>query len=72
MKKIMIIIYIVMMTKVFSQTNNCPDSLQSGNEKVQIKILPFAFYDNSIGLVFGGLTGIKGFAQNETLQRLVE
>lgn len=40
------------------------------SEKVKIKYLPFAYYDNSLGIVFGGLGGVKGFAQKETYAKI--
>lgn len=59
-------------TSVFPRNRQLQDSVKSHSNKpeIKLKLLPFSFFDNSVGLVFGGLGEVKGLAQQETFAKI--
>lgn len=70
-----LIIFFFILSQVFPQDRLPSDSSTAtagnspGGSAVKFKILPFSYYDNSVGVVLGGLGSIKGFLQQETFAK---
>lgn len=46
------------------------DSIANSESEITYKVLPFAFYHNSLKWVAGGFAGVKGIAQEQTLLKV--
>ena len=69
------IIYFLLMFSaiVNAQETKCvedeSDDVSADSSQISIKLLPFAFYDNTLGIVFGGFVGFNGLVQKNALAK---